>query len=57
VRVTCSGSEGCQHTLQITHHGNVVEAPWLVNGGHGASFRHRRPAAGIMIMRGANTPG
>jgi hypothetical protein len=21
-------------------HGNVIEAPWLANGGHGASFRH-----------------
>jgi hypothetical protein len=24
----------------VPHYCNIIEAPWLVNGGHGASLRH-----------------
>ena len=28
----------------IQHYCNLIEAPWLVNGGHGASLRHHNVA-------------
>jgi hypothetical protein len=35
-----------------TYHCNIIEAPWLVNGGHGASLnRHAAPAGTWGIIR------
>jgi hypothetical protein len=36
-------------TAACTHHGNIIEAPWLVNGGHGASFRRHDDAGPTTI--------
>jgi hypothetical protein len=31
--------------MELRHYCDIIEAPWLVNGGHGASLRHhKRPA-------------
>jgi hypothetical protein len=35
------GSGGSGVRVQIAHHCNIIEAPWLVNGGHGASLNRR----------------
>jgi hypothetical protein len=31
----------------LVHYCNMIEAPWLVNGGHGASFRHYKGVHGL----------
>eukprot|EP01047_Picozoa_sp_COSAG01_P032113 COSAG01_NODE_2307_length_7944_cov_31.370045_1_plen_162_part_00 len=40
-RLTCPTAIGCESV----HLCNIIEAPWLVNGGHGASLRHHNVAA------------
>jgi hypothetical protein len=41
---------------------NIIEAPWLVNGGHGASFRHHNwyksaePQSALLVMAALATP-
>eukprot|EP01047_Picozoa_sp_COSAG01_P010710 COSAG01_NODE_458_length_16743_cov_124.609208_17_plen_119_part_00 len=34
-----------QSHLPGGHYCNLIEAPWLVNGGHGASLRHHKQAS------------
>jgi hypothetical protein len=36
------GSGGSGVRVQIAHHCNIIEAPWLVNGAHGASLRRHK---------------
>jgi hypothetical protein len=41
--VAVGGAGGrVDQALHLVHYCNIIEAPWLVNGGHGASFRHHK---------------
>jgi hypothetical protein len=37
-----------------THDCNIIEAPWRVNGGHGASLRHHKPTQAGRCTRAAS---
>eukprot|EP01047_Picozoa_sp_COSAG01_P015519 COSAG01_NODE_778_length_13681_cov_15.265130_3_plen_97_part_00 len=45
----------CQISSQA-HYCNIIEAPWLVNGGHGASLRHHNIRTEAMVHAAAIEP-
>eukprot|EP01047_Picozoa_sp_COSAG01_P065534 COSAG01_NODE_8870_length_2631_cov_3.138231_5_plen_161_part_00 len=51
-RAAMSCCIGVQH---LVHDCNIIEAPWLVNGGHGASLRHHNDVR--LHTRAPCTPG
>jgi hypothetical protein len=52
LQAVCHGKHRGRH--EGTHYCNIIETPWLVNGGHGASLRHHRSHEGIIEATGGN---
>jgi hypothetical protein len=38
-------------SLALQHYCNIIEASWLVNGGHGASLRHHTDHPYVQVQR------